>query len=182
MKSNITSLSTSSSSNKSNNPFSTDNNLFSSGNDSDSVETKENGAPGPKTNASSKQVSTGAGFGGGGSGLFDDDEDEDFFSGKSLKASDSGEFGLFSATVHIHVQMGSSPFNYVVGVFIFPAAKDKPKPKKVIDLFDEDDEEGDIFSEKLDATAPVQGTKEVAEEKGNPPDKKVPKSIIYQQL
>ncbi|KAM9344686.1 WASH complex subunit 2 [Symphorus nematophorus] len=63
-----------------------DNSLFSSGNDSDSVESKENGTP-----AASKQVPTGvSGGGGGGGGLFDDeDEDDDFFSSKSLKKSDS---------------------------------------------------------------------------------------------
>ncbi|XP_070771626.1 WASH complex subunit 2 [Enoplosus armatus] len=66
-----------------------DNSLFSSRNDSDSVESKENGTLAPKTNAASKQVPTGSGVGGGG-GLFDDeDEDDDFFSGKSLKKSDS---------------------------------------------------------------------------------------------
>ncbi|XP_053188839.1 WASH complex subunit 2 isoform X1 [Scomber japonicus] len=60
-----------------------DNSLFSSGNESDSVESKENGAPATKTPASSKQVAIGG-------GLFDDEEDEDdFFSGKSLKKSDS---------------------------------------------------------------------------------------------
>lgn len=51
--------------------------------------------------------------------------------------------------------------------------KDKPKPKKVIDLFDEDDEDGDIFSEKLSAPAPAQSKKEVVEDQGKPPDKKV---------
>ncbi|XP_074501953.1 WASH complex subunit 2 isoform X3 [Sebastes fasciatus] len=67
-----------------------DNSLFSSGNDSDSVGSKENGSPAPKTNAASKQVPTGAAVGGGGSGLFDEEEeDDDFFSGKSLKKSDS---------------------------------------------------------------------------------------------
>nr|XP_020457294.1 WASH complex subunit FAM21-like isoform X3 [Monopterus albus] len=64
------------------------NSLFSSGNDSDSLESKENGTSSPKTNAASKQVPAGAS--GGGGGLFDDDDDEDyFFSGKSLKKSDS---------------------------------------------------------------------------------------------
>ncbi|KAL7383544.1 hypothetical protein ABVT39_013014 [Epinephelus coioides] len=63
-----------------------DNSLFSSGNDSDSVGSKENGTPAPKT----KQVPSGAGVGRGGGGLFDDeDEDDDFFSDKSLKNSDS---------------------------------------------------------------------------------------------
>ncbi|XP_041645615.1 WASH complex subunit 2C isoform X2 [Cheilinus undulatus] len=54
-----------------------DNNLFSSVNNSDSVESKENGT-------TPKSAPTAAGVGGG---LFDDeeDEDDDFFSGKSLK-------------------------------------------------------------------------------------------------
>ncbi|XP_040906025.1 WASH complex subunit 2 [Toxotes jaculatrix] len=61
-----------------------DNSLFSSGNDSDSVGSKENGTPVLKASAASKQLPAGAG------GLFDDeDEDDDFFSGKSLKKSDS---------------------------------------------------------------------------------------------
>ncbi|XP_078129951.1 WASH complex subunit 2 isoform X6 [Sander vitreus] len=67
-----------------------DNSLFTSGNDSGSVESKENGTAAPKTNAASKQVPTRASLGGGVGGLFDDeDEDDDFFSGKSLKKSDS---------------------------------------------------------------------------------------------
>lgn len=67
-----------------------DNSLFRSGNGSDSVESKENGTPVPKTSAASKQVPTGAGVGGGVGGLFDDEEeDDDFFSGKSLKQSES---------------------------------------------------------------------------------------------
>lgn len=62
-----------------------DNSLFISGNDSESVKSKENGTP-----AAPKQVPTGVGAGGGGGGgLFDDDdEDDDFFGGKSLKKSD----------------------------------------------------------------------------------------------
>nr|XP_046258221.1 WASH complex subunit 2 isoform X3 [Scatophagus argus] len=60
-----------------------ENSLFISGNDSDSVESKENGTP-----TAPKQVPIGAGVGGG--GLFDDeDEDDDFFGGKSLKKSGS---------------------------------------------------------------------------------------------
>ncbi|XP_034754306.1 WASH complex subunit 2 isoform X2 [Etheostoma cragini] len=67
-----------------------DNNLFTSGNDSGLLESKENGTAAPKTNAASQQVPTRAGLGGGVGGLFDDeDEDDDFFSGKSLKKSDS---------------------------------------------------------------------------------------------
>ncbi|XP_056251880.1 LOW QUALITY PROTEIN: WASH complex subunit 2 [Seriola aureovittata] len=66
-----------------------DNSLFSSGKDSDSVGSKENGTPVPKTSAASKPVPTGVAVGGGG-GLFDDDdEDDDFFSSKSLEKPDS---------------------------------------------------------------------------------------------
>ena len=68
-----------------------DNGLFSSGNDSDSVGSRENGTPVPKTSAASKVVPTGTGAGGGGGGLFDDDEDDDFFSGKIVKKSVSGK-------------------------------------------------------------------------------------------
>nr|XP_043902136.1 WASH complex subunit 2 isoform X1 [Solea senegalensis] len=61
-----------------------DNSLFSSGNDSDSVASKENGIPVPKANAPPKLVPTGTAVVGG--GLFDDDEEEDdFFSGKAEK-------------------------------------------------------------------------------------------------
>ncbi|KAM7408716.1 hypothetical protein PAMA_002439 [Pampus argenteus] len=60
-----------------------DNSLFSSGNDSDSAASKENGALAAKTPAASKQVP-------GGGGLFDDEEeDDDFFSGKRPNKSDS---------------------------------------------------------------------------------------------
>ncbi|GLD65051.1 SMC5-SMC6 complex localization factor protein 2-like isoform X3, partial [Lates japonicus] len=125
-----------------------DNSLFSSGNDSDSVRSKENGTPVPKTNAASKSVPSGAGIGGGGGGLFDDDdEDDDFFSGKSLKKSDS-------------------------------AGKEKPKPKRAVDLFDEDDEDGDIFSDKYSVPTPTQSKKEVVEEQAKPPEKKMPAGAI----
>lgn len=67
--------------------LSSENKLFVSGNDSDSVGSKENGTPAPH-----RQVPSAAGFGGG--GLFeDDDEDDDFFGGKSTKKSGSSEFG-----------------------------------------------------------------------------------------
>lgn len=73
----------------------TESSLFSSGNNSESEESKQNGTPAPKTTAPSKQVPVGAVRGGG--GLFDDeeddddDDDDDFFSGKSLKKADSGK-------------------------------------------------------------------------------------------
>lgn len=62
-----------------------ENSLFSSGNESDSAEGKENGTPAAKP-VISQQVPAG-----GGGGLFDDDDedDDDFFSGKSLKKSES---------------------------------------------------------------------------------------------
>ncbi|XP_070833544.1 WASH complex subunit 2C isoform X1 [Chaetodon trifascialis] len=121
-----------------------DNSLFSSGNDSDSVGSKENGTP-----AAPKQVPTLTG-GVGGGGLFDDedeDDDDDIFSSKSLKKSDS-------------------------------AGQEKPKPKKALDLFDEDDEDGDIFSEKYSAPAPAQSKKEVVEEPVKHPEKKMPAGAI----
>lgn len=72
----------------------TESSLFSSGNNSESEESKQNGTPAPKTTAPSKLVPVGAVRGGG--GLFDDeedddDDDDDFFSGKSLKKADSGK-------------------------------------------------------------------------------------------
>lgn len=162
--------SASSSSTKPNHFLSTDNSLFSSGNDSDSVGSKENGSPAPETNAASKQVPTGAAVGGGGSGLFDEEEeDDDFFSGKSLKKSDSGKCVRIDATT-VQVQVGSSPSNPPV----FPLfSAGQKKPKKAVDLFDEDNEDGDIFSEKYSASTPAQSKKEVVEEQVKPPEKKV---------
>jgi len=59
----------------------------------------------------------------------------------------------------------------VLVVFPSCSAGDK-KPKKAIDLFDEeDDDDGDIFSEKY--SAPAQSQKEVVEEKIQQPEKKV---------
>lgn len=124
-----------------------DNNLFSSGNESDSEERKENGTAPLKTSTASKHVLTGAAAHGGGGGLFDeDDEDDDFFSGKSLKKSDS-------------------------------AKQEKPKPKTAIDLFD-DDEDGDIFSDKYSAPTQTQTKKDVVEEQVKPPEKKMPVGAI----
>ncbi|KAM9847428.1 WASH complex subunit 2A [Aulostomus maculatus] len=119
-----------------------DNSLFSSRNDSESTESKENGSLAAKT---SKQIPSTTGSGGG--GLFDDEDDDDFFSGKSLKKSDA-------------------------------AGQEKPKPKKAVDLFDEDDEEGDIFSEKYSVSTPSKSEKVVAEEPVKPPEKKMPAGAI----
>ncbi|XP_060943097.1 WASH complex subunit 2 isoform X2 [Limanda limanda] len=112
-----------------------DNSLFSSAKDSDSVESKENGTPAPKTSAPSKAVPAGAGVGGG--GLFDDEED-DFFN----------------------------------------AGKEKPKPKTAIDLFDEDDEDVDIFGNKLSAPVPAPSKKEAVVEQAKPPEKKMPAGAV----
>lgn len=53
----------------------------------------------------------------------------------------------------------------------FLAGQVKPKPKKSIDLFDDDDEEGDIFGTKYSVTA--QSKKGGDEEQIKPPEKKV---------
>lgn len=55
----------------------------------------------------------------------------------------------------------------------FPAGKEKPKPKRAVDLFDEDDEDGDIFSDKYSVPTPAQSKKEAVEEQAKPPEKKV---------
>ncbi|XP_035028958.1 WASH complex subunit 2 isoform X3 [Hippoglossus stenolepis] len=115
-------------------PIFPDNSLFSSGKDSDSVESKENGTPVPKTSAPSKAVPAGAGLGGG---LFDDEED-DFFN----------------------------------------AGKEKPKPKKAIDLFDGDDEDVDIFGNKHSAPVPAPSKKEAVVEQAKPPEKKMPAGAV----
>ncbi|XP_038148890.1 WASH complex subunit 2 isoform X2 [Cyprinodon tularosa] len=65
-----------------------DNSLFGSGQNNDSEERKENGTPAAGTKASPKQTParpSAAGIG----GLFDDEDEDDFFSGKTLKQSDS---------------------------------------------------------------------------------------------
>ncbi|KAM4607796.1 WASH complex subunit 2A [Polymixia lowei] len=126
-----------------------DNSLFSSGNDSDSVESKENGTPvRPKAQAAVKQVP--AGGGGGGGGLFDDDDEDDFFTAKSLtKSSSAGQ------------------------------EKSKPKKAMDLFGEDnEDDEDGDIFSKNASALPPSQGKKEVVEEQVKPPEKKMPAGAI----
>ncbi|XP_063731284.1 WASH complex subunit 2C isoform X2 [Eleginops maclovinus] len=63
--------------------------LFKSVNNSDAMESKENGTQARKINAASKQTPP-ASIGGVAGGLFDDEEeDDDFFSSKSLIKSDS---------------------------------------------------------------------------------------------
>ena len=67
-----------------------DNGLFGSGHSTAPVEGKENVTHGkPKAHPSPKQPPVRAsGIGGG---RFDDEEEEDFFSGRSVKTSSSGE-------------------------------------------------------------------------------------------
>ncbi len=114
MTADITSLSASSSSTKPNDFLSADNSLFSAGNDSDSVKSKENGTP-----AAPKQVPTGAGAGGGVGGLFDDDdEDDDFFGGKSLKKSDSGKCVRMGTSV-LQSEFWWDPYPQTTGCFSF---------------------------------------------------------------
>ncbi|XP_033956547.1 WASH complex subunit 2A isoform X2 [Pseudochaenichthys georgianus] len=117
--------------------------LFKPVNNSDAVESKENGTQAPKINAASKQTPPAA-VGGVGGGLFDDEEEDDFFSSKSLSKSDS-------------------------------AGKKTPK---AVDLFDEDDDGGDIFSEKSSAPTPTQSKKEVVEGQVKQPERKMPAGAI----
>lgn len=162
----------------------TDNNLFSSSIDSDSMKSRENGSPATKTHAISKQVPIGAASSssGGGGGLFDDDDDDDdFFIGKSLKKSDPGMCVCIGASV-LWSKFRRDPHSQTtMCVFLstFTAAKEKSKPKKAIDLFDEDDEDGDIFSEKYSAPTPTQNKK--VEEQVKPPEKKVNINIEVEQ-
>ena len=77
--------------------------------------------------------------------------------------------------VTVQVQMGSSHLNTVCLMFflLFPDTKEKPKPKMAVDLFDEDDEDGDIFSNKYSVPTPAQSKEVVLEEQTKPPEKKV---------
>lgn len=113
-------------------------NLFSSGNESDTEESKTNGIPPPRTNTISKQV---------GGGLFDDEEDEDdFFGNKSLKRSDS---------------------------------TGKERLKKAVDLFvEEEDEDGDIFSNTSSVPATHQGKTEAVGAQIKAPEKKMPAGAV----
>ncbi|XP_069548739.1 WASH complex subunit 2 isoform X2 [Brachyistius frenatus] len=121
--------------------------LFSSGNESGLEESKQNGTPALKFSATSNQAPTGGG-GGGGGGLFDEEEDEDD--------------DFFSDKT---LKKSES------------AGQEKPKPKKAIDLFD-DDEDGDIFGDKYTTPTPTQSMKEVEGEQVKPPEKKVPAGAI----
>lgn len=98
--------------------LSSENNLFISGKDSDSVGSKENGTPTP-----TRQPPSAAGFGGG--GLFeDDDDDDDFFSGKSTKKSESGECGL---TDKLLLLEAAHLFSLCVGRLLFQLDRRRPR-------------------------------------------------------
>lgn len=74
------------------------------------------------------------------------------------------------------------PHNKITACFAIcsvAAEKEKLKPKKAIDLFDEDDEDGDIFSDKYSTPAPAQSKKEVVEEQTKPAEKKVTTLHIF---
>ncbi|XP_028278973.1 WASH complex subunit 2 isoform X3 [Parambassis ranga] len=83
----------------------------------------------------------------GGGGLFDDEEEDDDFF--SSKSLKKSDSG----------------------------GQEKPKTKKAVDLFD-DDEDGDIFSDKYSAPTPTQSKKEAEEEEVKPPEKKMPAGAI----
>ena len=77
----------------------------------------------------------------------------------------------------IQVQVGSSPLLF----HVFPcflAGQEKPKSKKAIDLFDEDDEDVDLFGNKTSAPVPAPSQKEAVVEQAKPPEKKVKINII----
>lgn len=94
--------------------LSSENNLFISGNDSDSVGSKENGTPAPP-----RPHPPGAGFAGG--GLFeDDDDDDDFFGGSSTKKSDSGECVS-------HRSESSRLLSLHVGCLLFQLGQPRPR-------------------------------------------------------
>lgn len=63
---------------------------------------------------------------------------------------------------------------------LFSAIQENLKPKTAIDLFDDEEEEdGDIFSDKYSAANANQSKKEVVEKTVKTPEKKVSKGMIY---
>ena len=78
----------------------------------------------------------------------------------------------------VHLTICTSTEQYRNAPFPPPAGQEKPKTKKVVDLFlgddDEDeDDEGDIFSEKSAVQPPLRNKKEAVEEVAKPSEKKV---------
>ncbi|KAF7220000.1 transcript variant X7 [Nothobranchius furzeri] len=121
----------------------------------DTNESIKSAAQTQESNKTIKKIPAGAvsifpGAGGaGGGGLFDDDEEDDDF---------FSEKSL------------KKPDSIV---------QEKSKPKRPIDLFDdEDDEDGDIFSSKHSIQTPAQTQREVVEEKEKPPERKMPPGAI----
>lgn len=136
-----------------------ENNLFGAGNDSDSV-----GSKGDGTSTSVKQIPAGGAIGGGG-GLFEDEDDEDdFFSGKSQKKSSKCRNVPFTSA---EILAETHRFDAVS----FPAPPEKARAKKPIDLFADDDEDADIFSEKQ--SAPAASKKEAEKEQPKQAEKRV---------
>lgn len=58
-----------------------------------------------------------------------------------------------------------------VDTLVFPAQQEKARPKKPIDLFADDDEDGNIFSEKQ--SVPATSKKEAEKEQPKQAEKKV---------
>lgn len=67
--------------------------------------------------------------------------------------------------------MGSLSLKTLFFLNLFVAGQEKVTPKKTIDLFDDGDEDGDIFSEKY--RTPANSKKEVVEEQVKHHEKKV---------
>lgn len=110
-----------------------------------------------------KQVPAGGAVAGG--GLFEDEDDEDdFFSGKSQKKP--GKCGSIPA----NNRRGSGGTHHF-DALVFKAQQEKVGAKKPIDLFADDDEDGDIFSEKY--STPAASKKEAEKEQPKQTEKKV---------
>lgn len=62
------------------------------------------------------------------------------------------------------------------------AGQEKTKSKTAIDLFHDDDEDGDIFSEKYSASNPTPNKNVVVEEQDKPPEKKVTRNTVTESF
>lgn len=137
-----------------------DNNLFGAGNDSDSV-----GSKGDGSSTAVRQVPAGGAVGGGG-GLFEDEDDEDdFFSSQSQKKP--GKSGTLPCSPFAEALVKCAALT----LRFFPARQEKTRGKKAVDLFADDDEDGDIFSEKQ--SAPATSKKEAEKEQPKVAEKRV---------